>query len=109
MARKARRVALFTAGVAAAPPLFVGQPRRADAQIQVAANGVGDVLIYQYWTTSEGRDSLIAMVNAQGGQAQRFVHVRFREGIVSLDIRDFTICLIPGEVWRAGHSTGETG
>lgn len=80
---------------------------------QVAPNGVGDLLIYQLWITSDPsapqsstgvpRDTLIALIHPFGGQ-NRFVHIRVREGIRSNDVRDFTVCLSPGDVWTAAIS-----
>lgn len=106
--RKARKLALFTAGCAAALLLSIGQPQQASAQIQVTANGVGDLLIFQYWTT-QGRDTLFAIVNAFGGDAAgRFVHIRIREGVSSVEVRNFTICLSPGDVWTAALTASGT-
>ena len=67
---------------------------------QVTPNGVGDLLIFGYWTT-EDRDSLIAITNTFGGQAERFVHIIIYEGINSAERLNFTICLSPGDVWTA--------
>lgn len=73
---------------------------------QVTPNGVGDLLIFGYWTTVD-RDSLVAITNAFGGQTQRFVHIRIREGVDSVEVANFTICLSPGDVWTAAiTSTG---
>ena len=96
--RTAKKFVFFTAGVMAVALLLAGQPQKASAQVQVTPNGVGDLLIFQYWTTTD-RDTLAAIVNAFGGQPARFVHVRLREGIASADVFDFTICLSPGDVW----------
>lgn len=109
--RKARKLALLIASCMAALLFNIGQPRQASAQVgnvQVAAHGVGDLLIFQYWTTQLGRDTLFAIVNAFGGQAQRFVHVRLREGVASLDVRNFTICLSQGDVWTAALTASGT-
>lgn len=85
-----------------------GATRQAAAQPQVTPNGVGDLLIFGYWTTQEERDSLFAITNVFGGDTQRFVHFRIHEGVNSADVRDFTICLSPGDVWTVAiTSTGE--
>src|SRR5262245_18402962 len=65
---------------------------------QVTPNGLGDLLLFPYWTT-EDRTTLIAFGNGAGGQEQTFVHVRVRECVSSQDIRDFSVCLSPGDVW----------
>jgi len=107
--RKVRKLALFTAAFMAAVFLFTGQPHKASAQPIVSPNGVGDLLIFQLWTTQGGTDTLVAIVNPFGGQASRFVHVRFHEQVASVDVRNFTICLSPGDVWTAAISTTVAG
>lgn len=74
---------------------------------QVTPNGLGDLLLFPYWTT-QGRDTLIAIGAAFGGETQRFVHLRVREGVNSADVRNFTFCLSPGDVWTAALTTGPT-
>ena len=107
---KKRRSPAFLAMLVFA--MFFGMGRLASAQpVQVSPNGVGDLLIYQYWFTQDPqngdmRDSLIALVNAFGGDAQRFVHIIVREGIRSDEVRNFTVCLSPGDVWTAAISPG---
>ena len=46
---------------------------------QVTPNGVGDLLIFAYWTADE-RDTLIAITNAFGHQNERYVHLKFHRG-----------------------------
>lgn len=75
---------------------------------QVTPNGVGDLLIFGYWTTAD-RDTLVAITNAFGGQAQRFVHIRIREGVASTEVTNFTVCLSPGDVWTAAITTAGPG
>ena len=67
--------------------------------MQVAPNGVGDLLLFGYWTTQMGRDTLVALTNTSSMMAN--VHVRVREGAGSLDVGDFTICMGAGDVWTA--------
>jgi hypothetical protein len=72
----------------------------------VTPNGLGDLLIFGYWTAYD-RDTLVAITNTFGGQSQRYVHVRIREGVNSNEVANFTICLSPGDVWTAAiTSTG---
>lgn len=92
--RKSAIVALLSAVA------LCGTARQATAQVAVTPNGVGDLLVFAYWTAYE-RDTLIAITNAFGGDARRYVHIRIHEGINSADVGDFTICLSPGDVWTA--------
>ena len=71
---------------------------------QVTPNGVGDLLIFGYWTTDD-RDSLVSITNAFGAQTERFVHVTIYEGVNSAELLNFTICLSPGDVWTAAISS----
>ena len=71
----------------------------ADMDMQVAPNGVGDLLIFGIWTTQEGRGTLVALTNT--GSMMTNVHVRVREGMGSQDVGDFTVCLGAGDVWTA--------
>lgn len=123
--RLAKNLALYAAGLIPALLLFAGQPNRAvaapecpsvggvitDGSVcpQVAVNGVGDLLIYSFWQTSNGRDTLFTINEAFGSNSRTFVHVRFREGVNSIDVLDFTICLSPGDVWTAALTAGTTG
>jgi hypothetical protein len=77
-----------------------GTAQQATAQVTVTPNGVGDLLIFGYWTSFE-RDTLVSITNAFGGQASRYVHLRVKEGVNSADIANFTICLSQGDVWTA--------
>jgi hypothetical protein len=83
-----------------------GSARQAAAVPVVTPNGLGDLLIFGYWTAYD-RDTLVAITNTFGGQSQRYVHVRIREGVNSNEVANFTICLSPGDVWTAAiTSTG---
>jgi hypothetical protein len=70
-----------------------------DMGMQVAPNGVGDLLLFGFWTTHMGRDTLVALTNT--GSMMTNVHVRVREGMGSQDVGDFTICMGAGDVWTA--------
>jgi hypothetical protein len=119
IAKKRRRPA-FLAALAVAALFCVGRPASAQF-LQVAPNGVGDLLIYQYWFTAnpddptDTRDTLIALINPFGTNPfsptvpdATFVHFKFREGVNSRDVRDFTICLSRGDVWTASVRPGTT-
>lgn len=113
---KKRRSPAFLVALVAAVLFCIGQPPTISAQPfpQVAPNGVGDLLIYHYWFTGnpqnpdDTRDTLIAIMHPFGGQPERFVHIKVHEGVGSQDVRDFTICLSPGDVWTAAITPGAT-
>ena len=78
-----------------------------DMGMQVAPNGVGDLLLFAYWTTQMGRDTLLAITNTSN--TDRTVHIRMREGMASGDIGDFTICMSGGDVWTAAITSDGDG
>ena len=77
-----------------------------DMGMQVAPNGVGDLLLFGYWTTQEGRGTLVALTNT--GDMTANVHVRVREGAGSQDVGDFTVCMGAGDVWTAAITADGT-
>ena len=78
-----------------------------DMGMQVAPNGVGDLLLFAYWTTQMSRDTLLAITNTSN--MDRTVHIRMREGMASGDVGDFTICMSGGDVWTAAITSDGDG
>ena len=72
-------------------------------QLQVAADGVGHMLLVPYYTVQEGNGTLLSLVNTDtvNGKA---VKVRFRGAANSDDVFDFQVFLSPGDVWTANVS-----
>lgn len=74
----------------------------ADA-VNLNPDGLGQVLIYPYYTTQGGNDTLISVVNtADLGKA---VKVRFLEGRNSREVLDFHLYLSPFDVWTGAIAT----
>lgn len=74
-------------------------------------DGLGQVLIYPYYTVNNGYDTLLTVVNTTAiGKA---VKVRFLEGYDSREVLDFNLYLSPHDVWTAAivgvPSTGGAG
>jgi len=65
--------------------------------IYVDPNGVGQVLIYPYFTVQNNNNTYVSVVNttSQG----KVVKVRFREGKNSAEVLDFNLYLSPNDVW----------
>jgi len=63
-------------------------------------DGLGQVLIYPYYTVNGGNSTLLTVVNttAQG----KAVKVRFLEAYDSREVLDFNLYLSPHDVWTAG-------
>jgi hypothetical protein len=74
--------------------------------VMVNPNGLGQVLIYPYYTVrstdtpSAGQfNTLLSIVNTTG--STKAVKVRFREGAASKEVLDFNVFLSPHDVWTA--------
>jgi hypothetical protein len=67
--------------------------------VYVNSDGLGQVLIYPYYTVRNNVQTLVSVVNTTAeGKA---VKVRFREGKNSADVLDFNLYLSPKDVWTA--------
>ena len=71
-------------------------------------SGVGDLLIFAYWTSQMGRDTLLAITNTDL-MNDAAVHIRIMDGVASAEVRDFTICMSAGDVWTAAIMTDGAG
>jgi hypothetical protein len=100
MKRKSLVAALMGAGALAASG--------AANAVYVNGDGLGQVLIYPYYTVRSGNATLMSLVNTtdQG----KVVKVRFREGKNSADVLDFLVFMSPKDVWTgAVTSTADNG
>jgi hypothetical protein len=66
--------------------------------VNLATDGLGDVLLYPYYTARNGWNSLIHIVNTSS-VATIAVKVRFQEAQNTRDVLDFTLVLSPNDVW----------
>ena len=67
--------------------------------VNVNPDGLGQVLLYPYYTTRGGNDTLISVVNTTSrGKA---VKIRFLEALNSREVLDFNIYMSPYDVWTA--------
>jgi hypothetical protein len=77
--------------------------------VDLNPDGLGQVLIYPYYTVNIGQDTLFSVTNTDpvNGKA---VKVRFLEGYNSREVLDFNLYLSPNDVWTATVSqTSDTG
>jgi len=84
----------------------------ADA-VMVNPNGLGQVLIYPYYTvrsvstpTAGTFNTLMSIVNTTA--STKAVKVRFREGAASKEVLDFNVFLSPHDVWTAAVTPNGT-
>ena len=62
-------------------------------------NGLGQALIYPYYTVQGGYNTYMSVVNTT--TRAKAVKVRFREGKNSKEVLDFNLYLSPNDVWTA--------
>jgi hypothetical protein len=75
--------------------------------VDLNPDGVGQVLIYPYYTVNKSQDTQFSVVNtADVGKA---VKVRFLEGYNSREVLDFNLYLSPHDVWTAAISQPGSG
>lgn len=71
-------------------------------------DGLGQALVYPYYTVNKGNQTLISVVNTTN--RVKAVKVRFVEGRNSKEVLDFNLYLSPFDVWTgAVFATGATG
>jgi len=67
--------------------------------VNLNPDGLGQVLLYPYYTVNSGQQTLLSVVNTTNiGKA---VKVRFLEGYNSREVLDFNLFLSPYDVWTA--------
>ncbi|MFU8832499.1 MAG: hypothetical protein ACNA7J_10120, partial [Wenzhouxiangella sp.] len=75
--------------------------------VNVNPDGLGQVLLYPYYSARGGNDTLISIVNTtERGKA---VKIRFIEALNSREVLDFNIYLSPFDVWTAVVTATEAG
>lgn len=70
--------------------------------VSLNPRGVGQALIYPYYTVNKNQDTLISVVNASA--VSKAVQVRFLEGYNGRDVLSFVLYLSPHDVWTAAIS-----
>ena len=103
--QKFKRKSLYLALVAAVSS--VGIANTASAAVNVNSNGLGQVLIYPYYTTRAGMETYMSVVNTTN--SAKAVKVRFTEGKNSREVLDFNLYLSPNDMWTAAVVNTATG
>lgn len=70
--------------------------------VSLNPRGVGQALIYPYYTVNKSQDTLISVVNASS--VAKAVQVRFREGLNGRETLSFVLYLSAHDVWTASIS-----
>ncbi len=75
--------------------------------VNLNPDGLGQVLLYPYYSTRGGNDTLISIVNTT--DQAKSVKIRFIEGLNSREVLDFNIYMSAFDVWVAGIVTNTGG
>jgi len=100
---KMKKTVLYTAILAA-----MGVSMEATADVAIAPDSVGDALLVPFYSAANGNKTFLTVTNSD--DSAKAVKVRFREGVGSRDVFDFTLYLSAYDVWsavifRAGDDT----
>ncbi len=66
--------------------------------VNMAPDGVGEVLYFPYYVVSDGQENHLQLINTSDKTVA--VKLMFREGEGSEDVRDFHIIMSPRDVWN---------
>ncbi|MBT8058172.1 MAG: hypothetical protein KJO33_01175 [Gammaproteobacteria bacterium] len=72
--------------------------------VNMNPDGVGQVLIYPYYTTNDGNQTVLSVVNTT--ENAKAVKVRFLEGFNSREVLDFNLYMSREDVWTAAVFDG---
>ena len=75
--------------------------------VYLNSDGLGQVLIYPYYTVNSNNQTLLSVVNTTN--AGKAVKVRFLEAYNSREVLDFNLYLSPHDVWTAAVVPSGTG
>ena len=75
--------------------------------INLAPNGKGEVLIFPYYTVSNGFDTLISVTNTSDRTV--LANLRLREAKNGRPVREFHLALSPHDVWTGAVTTDGSG
>jgi hypothetical protein len=73
--------------------------------VNLNPDGLGQVLIYPYYTANDGNNTLLSVVNTTDNA--KAVKVRFLEGFNSREVLDFNLYLSHHDVWVAAIAKSE--
>jgi hypothetical protein len=93
----------LASALAAAAVGVVGVANISNA-VTLNPDGVGQVLVYPYYSANGGNDTLISVVNTTANS--KAVKVRFLEALNSREVLDFNLYLSEYDVWAAAVTRG---
>ena len=75
--------------------------------VNVNSDGLGEVLLYSYYTVEDGKDTYVNITNTTDNTVA--VKVRFVESMNSQEVLDFNLYLSPYDVWVGTVTADGTG
>jgi hypothetical protein len=75
--------------------------------VNINPDGLGQVLIYPYYTTNNNNITLLSVVNTS--DSAKAVKVRFTEGQNTREVLDFNLYMSAWDVWTASIATNDDG
>ena len=75
--------------------------------VNLNPDGLGQVLLYPYYTARGGNDTLISVVNTTSDA--KAVKIRFLEALNSAEVLDFNLYLSPFDVWTGAITPNADG
>ena len=75
--------------------------------VSLNPEGLGQVLLYPYYTARNGNDTFISVMNTT--DQAKSVKVRFLEGVNSREVQSFNLYLAPFDVWVAALTSTANG
>lgn len=75
--------------------------------VNLNPDGLGQVLLYPYYSARGGNDTLISIVNTTDNA--KSVKIRFLESLNSAEVLDFNIYMSPFDVWVAAVTATDEG
>lgn len=86
---------------------LVGAASVAQAQMHINEKGLGEALVYPFYSAANGNDTYVHVVNTSSDT--KAVKVRFIEAMNSQEVLDFNLYLSPDDVWAGVITSNPNG
>lgn len=97
-------VTLAVASAVSGGAMLMAAPAQA---MNISQNGVGEVVLFPYYTVRNGFDTVFTVTNTTDKTA--LLKIRWREALNSREVRDFNVILSPYDHWSGAVTAGTDG
>lgn len=97
-------VTLAVASAVSGGAMLMAAPAQA---MNVSQNGVGEVVLFPYYTVRNGFDTVFTVTNTTDKTA--ILKIRWREALNSREVRDFNVILSPYDHWSGAVTATASG